>query len=377
MDPTGQTARRFPLIARPRPPCLPLPARVEALTDLAAQAQREEYHGIASSVYNQAALLASDLGLADLARQWCHRHATTYLNACPLNGIDAIRALEPVVNLARLRIRDGLEDDGHRLLISLNQVVTSGRTGDFDGITVPANLTATDSDRQEVRQWLWRVIVADGTRALTTAGRWQAALGHLQQHHGIGQRMLDGRQVAVLARATASDYDQAQQLLAGTTPGEPWENAVTACLTALCQPPDWRPGALDLDVLSAIVSDLDCQPGLSVFRTRLFLTVVDAARDADHPATRTQASALADWIGQIQDGYAAREILSHVDCARLLTAQQTSCLTSTVKSCALGSQTMPPKYHADLCAALDSSEALIVQTLASSAEAPSARLRRS
>jgi len=28
------------------------------------------------------------------------------------------------------------------------------------------------------------------------AGHWQDALAHLQRHHGIGQRMLDGRQVA-------------------------------------------------------------------------------------------------------------------------------------------------------------------------------------
>jgi hypothetical protein len=64
-----------------------------------------------------------------------------------------------------------------------------------DGITVPTDLTATQADRDEVRQWLWRVILADGARALITAGHWKEALAHVQRHHGVGERMLDGRQV--------------------------------------------------------------------------------------------------------------------------------------------------------------------------------------
>lgn len=35
----------------------------------------------ASAVHNRAALLASDCGLPDLAREWCHRHADAYLRA--------------------------------------------------------------------------------------------------------------------------------------------------------------------------------------------------------------------------------------------------------------------------------------------------------
>ncbi len=367
MDPTGPVARLFPLIARPRPPCLPLPARVAALTELACQAQREAHHGIASSVFNQAALLASDLGMPGLARQWCHRHAVAYLNSCPLSGMDAIRALEPLVNLARLHIRDRQADQGHQLLLALYEAVASPCAGVFDGITVPAYLTATDVGRREVRQWLWRIIIADGTRALTTAGRWQDALRHVEQHHGIGQRMLDGRQVAVLARATSGDHDGAQQILAGTTPGEPWENAVTACLTALCQPPRWQPSALDIDILARTCRQPDFQPGLSVFNTRLILAILGLARQVDRPALRTQAGALADRIAQHQDGYAAREILRHDDCLRLLTTRQKNRLTCTVKRCALGSHTIPPQAHADLCAALDSSETLITGTLATTA----------
>jgi hypothetical protein len=93
MDGLAAVARRFPLVARPRPLCLPLEARVRALEDLARTAGRDSDHGTASSVFNQAALLASDLGLPELARRWCRQHAGAYLRHCPLRGMDAIRGL--------------------------------------------------------------------------------------------------------------------------------------------------------------------------------------------------------------------------------------------------------------------------------------------
>lgn len=105
MDPHGPIAQRFPLVARFRPACLPLPERVGRLVDLAQTAVKKGDQGLASAVYNQAALIASDLGLPGLARQMCHQHAAAYLDACPLPGMSAIRGLEPVVNLARLQIR--------------------------------------------------------------------------------------------------------------------------------------------------------------------------------------------------------------------------------------------------------------------------------
>ncbi len=357
MDPTGPIALRFPLIARVRPPCLPLPARVAKLAELADAAQRDAYHGEASSVFNQAALLASDLSLPGLARQWCHRHAAAYLRACPLVGMNAIRALEPLVNLARLHIRADHGDQAHQMLRSLYDAIADGTAVIIDGVTVPADLTVTDADRQEVHQWLWRVIIADGTRALTTAGRWQEALGHLQRHHGVGKRMLDGRQVAALARATTGDYAGARQLLTGTAPGEPWENAVTACLTALC---------VHIDTMLDHCRRLGFQPGLAVFHTRLVLSAVDAGRLSCNPRVGTQARELAVQIVQVGDGHAAREILAHEGCVSLLTEQQMQGLAQAVDACAFGRRTMPP----GLASALDISEAVITRTLTADLQRP-------
>ncbi len=130
----------------------------------------------------QAALIASDLGLPDLAREMCHQHAAAYLHACPLPGMSAIRGLEPVVNLARLHIRAGRADEGRQRLLDLYKAVEAGTAARFEGVNVPADLTTTGEDRQEVRAWLWRVLLADGTRTLTTEGRWAEALAHIEAH---------------------------------------------------------------------------------------------------------------------------------------------------------------------------------------------------
>ena len=123
MDSHGPIAQRFPLVARFRPACLPLPERVHTLVDLADTAVEETDQGLASAVYNQAALIASDLDLPDLAREMCHQHAAAYLHACPLPGMSAIRGLEPVVNLARLQIRAGRADEGRQRLLNLYKAV--------------------------------------------------------------------------------------------------------------------------------------------------------------------------------------------------------------------------------------------------------------
>ncbi|MFF9914728.1 hypothetical protein [Streptomyces sp. NPDC013457] len=83
----------------------------------------------------------------------------------------AIRALEPVVNLARLQIRAGNTDDGRHRLLTLFDAVSNAAPAQFEGVRIPAELSTRDTDRNEVPAWLWRVILADSTRTLTTAGR--------------------------------------------------------------------------------------------------------------------------------------------------------------------------------------------------------------
>ncbi|MFH9227675.1 hypothetical protein [Streptomyces lydicus] len=371
MDPHGPIAKRFPLVARFRPACLPLPARVRALAELADRAARQDEQGLASTVFNQAALLASDLGLPDLARSMCHRHAEAYLRTCPLPAMSAIRGLEPLVNLARLQIRAGQTDDGRQRLLDLYEAVGTGSPAVFEGITVPATLTVTAEDRREVHAWLWRVVLADGTRTLTTTGRWPEALAHIEQHRGVGTRMLDGRQVAVVAALTGGDRERAAELLADTAPGEPWEQAVTACLTVLCR----SDADQSLDDCAADLVDTylnrEAEPGLTVFDTRLGLTVLDAV-GPQHPGSRRLIDALIRGTTESLDGYAARDVLSHPLFTALATDSEAKACRDLIWSCGLGAGILPDELSRDLSSALDRSEVVITRssTAAATSDVP-------
>ncbi|WP_405912911.1 hypothetical protein OG760_18940 [Streptomyces sp. NBC_00963] len=359
MDPHGLLTQRFPLVARFRPACLPLPKRVGALVDLADTAVENADQGLASSVYNQAALIASDLGLPGLARTMCHQHAAAYLAACPLPAMSAIRGLEPVVNLARLQIRGGHGDLGRQRLLDLYAAVESGLPARFEGVTVPANLTATDEGRHEVIAWLWRVLLADGTRTLTTDGRWAEALAHIEAHRGVGKRMLDGRQVAVLAALVAGDTAHASRLLAETMPGEAWEQAVTACLTVQCR----RDAGERVDVhaaeLAAIYRERHAEPGMTVFDIRLGLTVLDAVASADSTAACHIVEVLHRRTTEAEDGYAARESLAHPLFIQLATNRQAEDCRSLMRACALGTGALPDRLRGQLETALRAGDRVI------------------
>ncbi|MFD3503112.1 hypothetical protein [Streptomyces sp. NPDC058678] len=364
MDPHGPIAQRFPLVARFRPACLPLPERVGRLVDLAQTAVKKGDQGLASAVYNQAALMASDLGLPGLAREMCHQHAVAYLDACPLPGMSAIRGLEPVVNLARLQIRAGHTDEGRQHLLDLYTAVEAGTAARFGGVAVPANITATDEDRHEVRAWLWRVLLADGTRTLTTKGRWAEALRHLETHRGVGKRMLDGRQVAILAALVAGDTAWAAVLLAETMPGDPWEQAITACLTALCRRGAELPVEDQLAALVTTYLEWPAEPGMTVFDIRLGLTVLDAIGSAETPTAHRIVEDVHRRTAGAEDGYAARENLAHPLFTAIATDWQTQDCRALVHACALGAGTIPDELQGQLSSALSTSDIVIRDSLA-------------
>ncbi|MFC8876093.1 hypothetical protein [Streptomyces ardesiacus] len=364
MDPYGPTAQRFPLVARFRPPCLPLPDRVRGLVGLAGAAVEKSDQGLASAACNQAALIASDVGLPDLARALCRRHAAAYLHACPLSGMSAIRGLEPVVNLARLQIRAGHAEQGRRWLLALYAAVEAGTAARFEGITVPSDLTATDDDRREVRAWLWRVLLADGTRTLTTKGRWTEAEAHIEAHRGVGSRMLDGRQTAVLAALTAGNTARAAALLADTTPGEPWEQAVTACLTVLCRRAAGQP--VDRQVADLVTAYIGrkTEPGMTVFDIRLGLTVLDATGSTGSPSARSIVDDLHRRTTEAQDGYAAREMLAAPLFTEIASGRQAQDCRDLVRACALGAGALPDELRGELAAVVRTGDSVIQASLA-------------
>ena len=354
MHPTGPMARRFPLVARIRPACQPLETRVGRLCELADTAAQRSDPGLASTVFNQSALLASDLGLPGYARELCHRHARLHLTRGPLPTKIAIHGLEPLVNLTRLHIRAGRHDEGHQLLLDLYRAVTTGTKTTLDGITLPADLTETDQQRDEVRAWLWRVVIADGTRALTSAGRWSEALHHIEEHRGVGLRILDGRQTAILAAATTGDYSAALGLLEATESGDLWEDAVTAALTAHCRPGEQSAAERAIDHWLA----LNDTEGLAVFHTRLALTALDAA-GPNTPAVRSLVKQLTRRTSESGDGYATRDLLAHPGVRSRLDGGTANMLERALAACALDSGVLPAALRGRLDDALDRAGAVL------------------
>lgn len=269
-------AARFPLVPRKRPPAKPLDARVNRLAVLAETAHRERDPEKASMVFNGAALVASDCGDAELARTWCHQHANLYLSQAPLNGHTARFALEPVINLARLRIRDGDGDSAHRLLTDLHTAIVSGRHAVVDELEIdPQQLTADPGEIQQIIDWLRGVLLSDGTRALAQSGRWAEVLAHVQHYDGIGPTLLDGRQIAVVAHLMQGDGVEAAALLSRTKIEEPWEQTVHDLLLSWHATTIRDAPTTDYAGLIDRASATAASSGLPVFRVRLSLTALD------------------------------------------------------------------------------------------------------
>jgi hypothetical protein len=294
-----------------------------------------------------------------------------YLRAHPLGARVARHALEPLINLARLHIRDG---DGARafdLIDTLYTAVSTRTHASIDGVDVPARLTDSREAHQDIRRWLWAVLLATGARAHAVAGRWQEARDRLHDHKGIGHRMFDGRQVAIIAHATSGDTDGALALLHDTEPGEPWENAVTACLALHCRS---NTGTADVAALMDRYRALGSSaPGLAVFHTRLGLSLIDAFGPVGEPHAHQIALGLIDRAIESHDGYAARDVLGHSTCHNRLTSTQARELTALVGACALNRGTLPDRMLDDLTTALARAEEVITRTYRAHQADPTAK----
>lgn len=361
MSTLSEAVARFPLVPRPRPACLPLPQRVQGLITLAQTAANTNNPVTASAVYNQAALLASDLDLPDLASEMCHEHANAYLHAAPLTAETAIRALEPVVNLARLEIRARDGDIGLDLLLRLVAAVESSTALSFGDVLVPANLLRTANGRQEVHAWLWRVLLADGSRALTGASRWNDALTHVQKYQGIGVRMLDGRQIAVIYSLTTGESATAAELIAGTTIGDPWEQAVTSCLDALWHRTFAELNSSKANKLAESACAVPSEPGTVLFDIRLGLTALHTLGPG--PAAERLVHALHRRITRAADGAAAREAHGDAHFSALATRKELESCRDLVKACGLGSGELPAPLRRDLISAVGISDRVIRRSL--------------
>ncbi|MFI7707500.1 hypothetical protein [Nonomuraea sp. NPDC049480] len=356
----AQIAHRFPLIPRPRPAYPPLPDRIDDVRTLARTAGEGGSVLLSQAVQamNKAALIASDCGRPDLARTWCRRQFDLFLRARPLNAKEARYALEPAVNLARLAIRAGDADGAYHLLEDLFHAVADRGNAIIDDTPVSfRDLTTSDTEHRNVVQWLWGVFLAEGARALISAGRWQQAAKHSERHHGVGRRLLDGRQAAIVSRCLAQQPKDAQALLDDSTPSEPWERLVARALDVLCLRACAQPADTKIAAMRQRYLDLEPADELVVFHTRLGLTVLDLAGGPGQPDTAPIAARLVSDVLTAGDGYAARDLLSYQACRLALTDADEQRLTAAVEAAGLGSDGIPEPLAGDLHAAVQQSEA--------------------
>lgn len=338
-------AHWFPLIPRPRPPADSLNARVERLSAagrLARSGSGEEALAAAAQVYNGAALLASDVGLPDLARDWCWEHAHAYLTHLPLNAPMAQRALEPVVNLARLRIRAGNGTEAFAMLTSLREGVRMATATVIDEYKLPLDrIVASNEALAELHCWLWTVYLGDGMRALAAEGRWREAAEHAQRHGGIGDRLFDGRQVAIIAALTGGSPGTALAIAEDSEVREPWERAVQAVLVLWCRRQSFEVTANDVEaVLDRVRAVEDHQV---VFTTRLGIVATELLEGLQR-GTYELASRLVVAIVRAQDGYAARDLLTAWK--GKLSSEQMGSLIPALESSGLDRRTLPgPLFH--------------------------------
>nr|WTB08267.1 hypothetical protein OG546_31030 [Streptomyces antimycoticus] len=350
----SQIAQRFPLVARPRPACPPLAERVREISELARSAEREGKLILAAAAQNKAALIASDCGMPDLARTLCWRHAEVYLCAQPLSAQEARYALEPVVNIARLLIRDGDGNGAYGLLDGLVQAARARGGAEVDGHTMSfKDLTTTEEEHHQLYQWLWTVLLGDGTRALVAAGAWDRARSHARRHRGVGQRLLDGRQVEVLGRCLAGDPAGAYAFLRESVPAEPWEHAVASCLAAFCR----HLSGLDDETITATMVNsylsLDTTADLDLFRTRLGLTALDLTEPDSALATAVATRLLREAVS-CGNGYVAREVLAHPSCRERLEPSAEGILNAAVYSAGLDQGHIPTPLERELVQAAKS-----------------------
>ncbi|OLT11752.1 hypothetical protein BJF78_26150 [Pseudonocardia sp. CNS-139] len=305
-----QVARRFPLIPRDRPT---LPPLAQQLADIAALARTPLDHPDAAvriaAAHNKAALVASNGGHDDLARALCWQHHHRYADRQPWTAVLARRALEPVVNLARLHIRAGHPDIAVEALGSLLSAVSQGGITKIDGYPIDlGNTIATPDDRAEIRRWIWTVTLAEGVRAFARVGRWNDALAHARYHRGIGATLLDGRQIAIIAHGLRGDHAHATTMLATTMPAQPWQQTVAYLLSLLISRRSGVTAPHDANQLIDPQHTAGQTPTAAVFGLEVQLATLELV---DEPARAAVLAELIRITAATTDASIARTVVTH------------------------------------------------------------------
>lgn len=354
-------ASRFPLICRAKPLGLPLSERVAVLIESAIDPAGADHHdqvARASGVINVASLIASDVGMRDLAWDMCWQHYGIYAAAERFEPGTATMAMQPMVNIPRLLIRDGQGDFAHQALTGLYRAAQSkGRTEIGGRVIDVAAVIRTPEDHKAVCSDLWMAVLSDGTRALAQAGRWTQAADAVARHKGVGDRLWDGRQVTVLSLLERGLIADAGAMVEASVVGDGSEKAVAAVLAAFCklEAGDTTAAGLDAALGEALAFiELD-EPPTVMFRMQLALTSLALA---DAAGTHRLTPRIRSGIIQAAstDAYAARAVIAAL-------GPDAKCLGHVVDAGGLGIGSMPPNLMTQMMTSVAEAEARLTMLL--------------
>ncbi|MCK9895027.1 hypothetical protein [Frankia sp. AgB32] len=356
--------QRFPLLPRPKPTCGSLADRLDRLRHKATLAREHDDAALlhAAEALNLAALIASDCDMPRLARDLCWRQIYQFATGPgPYDHRTAKLALQPLINLARLHARDSDGTTAYRLH---EEILHAARErGDLliDGHTVRFDTLIADGEEQtSIVQWLWTVLLSSGLRALCQTGRWADAHHHAQRHHGIGQRLLDGRQIAILDHATAGRSAEAAGMLDESDTPTDWERAVAAYLRVVTRTLAGDANNDDIAAMTNSVIALNPDPGRATFHLRLVAAAAGIARDSHQTACVT-SFAKEHLLGQAShDAYLARELLTALPCPALSDAYRSQ-MHNIVRQAGLGTPLATDDLDTLMKAARRSETALATQ----------------
>ncbi|RKN46664.1 hypothetical protein [Streptomyces hoynatensis] len=348
-------AGRIPLVRRPKAPALPLAERLTHLTELTVPPADASHHDLvarASGVLNYAALIASDVGMPDLAARLCWRQHRVFAEAGALSQDIAVMSLMPLINISRLLTREGDGDGAYDVLVRLYRAAQQRGTATIRNHNVDiAALTRTEEDHRKICQELWVSLLIDGDRALARSGHWTKAAQAMTAHRGVGNRLLDGRQILIMSLMERGLDQQALDTIDSTTPTEPWENAIATLLRLSCRPGPTPHAELDLALQEALALLTPPDPATAAFHTRVALAALDLARDRTSPSVAPLHNAVVD--AATHDAYAARDVLNHPPTRPHLTSEQIHQLDTVLTASGLGAGNLPPAHAQALTTAVN------------------------
>jgi hypothetical protein len=290
---------------------------------------------------NKAALLASDLGMEDLAHDLCWRHIDSYLQAPrPLTIENAQRMLGPALNLARLRLRARQADSALRLLATIHHAISTDINLVIDGQLLPtANLIGNEAELTRLRNIIRAHYLADGIRAHAMTGNWDQAAALAEELGGVSGRLAAGRQAVILAQCLNGNLNTAHRILSETITTERWEEQLTPCLAAMCA----RPSETCSAARSMISQFLGSHPipGRIVFWVRLGLAVSMISRNGDPQGARAIATVISEEVIRVADGYAARDLIQNPVSANWIGDRSRKRVEEIMAESGLGSGALP------------------------------------